>query len=92
MADALIHMPMVNELSFTRFKSSLLESFKGLCEHDTSFVEVWRIVRVQNKTIQLSSLLLETRVSPKRLSKLLTKREASCDSKQSNKLVQQIFY
>ena len=33
-ANALSCMPMVNELSFTTFKSSLLESLKGLCEHD----------------------------------------------------------
>ena len=40
-ANTISHMAMVNELSFTKFKSSLLESLKGLCEHDTSFVEVW---------------------------------------------------
>lgn len=29
-------MLMVKKLCFTRFKNSLLESIKGLCEHDTS--------------------------------------------------------
>ena len=36
--DALSCMPMVIELSFTRFKSNLLESLKGLCKPYTSFV------------------------------------------------------
>ena len=48
-ANALSHMLMVNELSFTRFKNSLLESLKELCNHDTSFVEVWWSVGAQNK-------------------------------------------
>ena len=44
-ADALSRMLMINELSFTRFKSSLLESLKGLCEHDKSYFEVWLSVQ-----------------------------------------------
>ena len=39
-ADALSRVPMVNKLSFIKFKSGLLESIKGLCEDDTSCVEV----------------------------------------------------
>ena len=50
-ANALSCMLMVNELSFTRFKSILLESLKGSCKHDTSFVEVWWSVCTQNKTV-----------------------------------------
>lgn len=51
-ADALSCMPMVNELCFTRFKTSLLESIKGLCEHNTNLVEVWQSVRVRNQSMQ----------------------------------------
>ena len=52
MVDELSCMLMVNGLSLNRFKSSLLESLKGLCENDSSFVEVWRTVHMQNKTMQ----------------------------------------
>ena len=50
---------MANELSFTKFKSSLLELIKGLCEHDTSFVEVWQSVCAQNKPMQAPPPFLE---------------------------------
>ena len=39
-ANALSCMPIVNELSFTNFKSCLLESLKGLCEHDKIYLEI----------------------------------------------------
>ena len=39
--DMLSHMPMVNKLSFTKFKSRLLESLKGLCEHDASVAKLY---------------------------------------------------
>ena len=35
-ADALSHMPQINELSFTVFMNEFLESLRGLCEHDLS--------------------------------------------------------
>ena len=54
-ANALSCMWMVNELSFTKFKSSLLESLKGLCEHDTSLAKIWWFVHAYNKQMQLSS-------------------------------------
>ena len=83
-ADALSHMPMVNELSFTRFKSSLLESIKGLCEHDTSFAEVWRRVRARNIKMQPPPPSSELSLSPERLIKLSAGRKASVDPKRSN--------
>ena len=76
---------MVNELCFTRFKSSLLESLKALCEHDTSFVEIWWFIHTHNKQMQSSSPSAKITVSPKRLSKLMTKREVSFDLERSNK-------
>ena len=85
-ADALIHMPMANEVSITKFKSSLLESLKGLCEHDIIFVKVWQIVHAQNKTMKLSPPSLEMRVSLVILSELLMRREASFDPEQSNEV------
>ena len=77
-------MPMVNELCFTRFKSSLLESLKGLCEHDTSFTEVWWSVRARNQSMQPPPPSCETRVSPERLAEFSTGREASVDPERSN--------
>ena len=66
-ADALSRMPMVNELCFTRFKSSLLESLKGLCEYHTSYAEVWRSIRRRNIQMQPPPPSFETRVSAERL-------------------------
>ena len=83
MADVLSRMPMVNELSFTRFKSSLLESLKGLCEHDKSYSKVWWSVRRRNTQMQPSDPLLETSASPERLAKLSMRRKASFDLEQS---------
>ena len=84
MANTLTCIPMVNELSFTRLKSSLLESLKILCEHDISFAKIWQFVHALNKQMQSSSPSSKTRVIPERLFELLTRREASFDLEQSN--------
>ena len=76
---------MVNELNFTIFKSSLLESLKGLCEHDTDFIEVWWSVCTQNKTLQWPPPSSKRRFSPERLFEILMGREASFDPERSNK-------
>ena len=68
-------MSMVNELSFTRFKSSIIESLKGLCEHGTSFAKVLQSLHACNKTMKLPSPSSETSVSPKRLIELSTRRK-----------------
>ena len=70
MVDALNHMPMVKKLSFTKFKSSLFESLKDYVSMIPSFAEIWWIVHVGNKQMQLSCPLSKTRVSLERLSKL----------------------
>ena len=75
---------MVNKLCFTRFKSSLLELLKQLCEHDIVFAEVWRSVRARNKTMQPSPPSSETRVSPERIAELSTGRKARFDPERSN--------
>ena len=82
-ADALICMPVVNELCFTRFKSSLLESLKGLCEHDTSHAEVWRSIRRRNIQMQPPPPSSKMRVSPDRLAEFSMGREASIDPERS---------
>ena len=47
-------MPMINKLSFTKFKSSLIDLLKGLCEQDTSFVEIWKILSQKLELLQRS--------------------------------------
>ena len=75
---------MVNEFSFTRFKSSLLESLKGLCEHDTSYAQVWRSIRRRNIQMQPPPPSSKTRVSSERLVEFSTGREASIDPEGSS--------
>ena len=75
---------MVNELSFTRFKSSLLESLKGLCEHDKSYSEIWRNVQRRHIQMQSSDPSFKTNASPKRLAEFLTGGKASFDPERSN--------
>ena len=43
-ADALSYMPEVESLSFTKIKSSLLNSLRGQYEHDQLYKEVWKSV------------------------------------------------
>ena len=61
-ADALSRMPEVETLSFTKIKSTLLDSLRGQYEHDQSYKDVWntvegiphqRIVHSQLQTMQL---------------------------------------
>ena len=76
---------MVNEFSFIKLNIVLLESLKGLCEHDTSYAEVWRSVCACNRSMQPPPPSFETRVSPERLAEFSTGREVSVDSERSNK-------
>ena len=75
---------MVNELCFTRFKNSPLESLKGLCEHDASFAKVWLSVRARNQSMQSPPPSYEMRVSSERLVEFSMGREASFDPERSN--------
>ena len=75
-ADALSRMPMVNELSFTTFKSELLESLRSLCEHDVSFSEVWRAVRAWHSA-QHPPPSSERSTTPERVVEVSTGRGAS---------------
>ena len=84
MVDTLNRMLMVNELSFTIFKSSLLESLKGLCEHDNIYSEIWQSVQRRNTKMQPSNPSLETSISPERLAEFSTGGKASFDPERSN--------
>ena len=46
---------MINELSFTHFKSTLLDAFRGKCEYDSrsQFTQAWFVAqeRIQNSSL-----------------------------------------
>ena len=44
-ADSLSRMPMINELSFTRFNSDLLESLRGKCQVDPAYSKIWETIQ-----------------------------------------------
>ena len=59
LVDTLSLLLMVNKFNFTRFKSSLLESLKGLLEHDTSFLYIWFQIYVTRIDGEVALYLLE---------------------------------
>ena len=83
-ADAPSRMPMVNELSFTTFKSELLELLRGLYEHDVSFSEVWSVVRARHSA-QYPPPSFERSTTPERVVEVLTGRGASASPQRLDK-------
>ena len=44
-ADSLSRMPMINELSFTRFNSDLLESLREKCQVNPAYSKIWETIQ-----------------------------------------------